>query len=146
VYLIGFPNAHLQVAGGLVNLGIQPFAVSAAVGPGYSGGPVLAVRKGSARFELVGICTAMPSRSLRVLSPGVEVETGARATGDVLSRTTVRKMDLPEYGTAHVVGVDAVQRFLDGPRPDGSGGDAVSHTEVQNGGALPAFRASLKAR
>jgi hypothetical protein len=142
VYLIGFPNAHLQVAGGLVNLGPQPetFVVSAAVGPGYSGGPVLAVRKDASRFELVGICTAMPSRSLRVLSPGVEVEPGAPATGDVLARTVVRKMDLPEYGTAHVVGIEAVRRFLNGPRKAlaGQGVEAGSPQEVGDWGVFPA--------
>jgi S1-C subfamily serine protease len=142
VYLIGFPHAHLQVAGGLVNLGPRPevFVVSAAVSPGYSGGPVLAVRKGSSRLELVGICTAMPSRSLRVLSPGIEVESGAPATGDVLARTTVRNMDLPEYGTAHVVGIDSVRRFLSEPRraATGQGADAASHTGLWDRGLFPA--------
>jgi hypothetical protein len=82
----------------------------------------------------------MPSRSLRVLSPGAEVESGAPATGDVLARTTVRNMDLPEYGTAHVVGIDAVRRFLSEPRRAvaGQGADAVSHTGLWEGGIFPA--------
>ena len=116
VYLAGFPNMQLQVAGGLVNPGSRPdqFVVSAAVGPGYSGGPVMAVRGGANRFEFVGVCVSMPSRSVRFLSPEGEVEPGAQATDEVLAQTTVRKVDLPEYGTAQVVGIGAIRKFVVG--------------------------------
>jgi S1-C subfamily serine protease len=113
-YLLGYPHGQGHMTWGLVSRGEKEgdFAVAATVNFGYSGGPVLAVRDGLPNVELVGLCKGAATNKLRYLAPSDLIGEGVRMTPRLIEETVVKETQQIEYGTAFVVPVNAIRRFV----------------------------------
>jgi hypothetical protein len=77
VYILGYPMGTISLSRGIVsNTGASAgdsFSIDALLNKGFSGGIILAVRKGVPDFELVGLVKSMASRREYVLRPVSDV-------------------------------------------------------------------------
>lgn len=113
-YLLGYPHGQAQLTWGIVSRGERAgdFVVGATVNFGYSGGPVIAVRDGLPNLELVGLCKGASTNKIRFIAPNDALGEGVRMTPRLIEETVVKEVQQIEYGTAFVVPVDAIRRFV----------------------------------
>jgi len=118
VFVVGYPLGAQRVTGGMVSLDPQTgrFNLDAAVRPGYSGGPVIAVRDGLPHFELVGLCRGIAMQKRLGLSPHGSLPPGTVLSPDLLDRVVVEELEVPEYGLGIAVAIDAMRTFVQSSR------------------------------
>jgi hypothetical protein len=124
VYVLGYPTGRAMVTSGLVS---EPdrdrdhsFLLDIVFNRGMSGGLVIARRRGSDRFESVGLVTSGSATRELVLIPDSDdarhsLESGEAFEGDVFAEE-VRRI---RYGVTVAVSIEKVQELLErtlGPR------------------------------
>lgn len=114
VYTFGFPHGNLRLTGGTVSLDRTPdrFNVDAAIRPGYSGGPVVAVRDGLPNLELVGLCQGLSVVTRRYLLPDPLLSPGTPLSTVLLDHIRVEEEEIQEYGLGYALSIDQVRQFL----------------------------------
>ncbi|MCX6137675.1 MAG: serine protease [Ignavibacteriales bacterium] len=113
VYVFGFPQSMKQLTTAVVSPAPYAgyFAVDAVSRHGYSGGPVLYVRP-NGELELAGIIRSVPASKLRYILPPPDLPMGGSLTVEDLRNSIVAEDDLIEYGSAYVVGMEKIGKFL----------------------------------
>ncbi|MDT3695676.1 MAG: serine protease [Ignavibacterium sp.] len=117
VYLLGYPINYKIITKAIASYpkkeGDGSFFVDAVINPGFSGGPVLAIRDGVPNFELIGIVQWVPEEeeslvypqklnSHSVYNPVVPYK------GDLF----VKKHKSIRYGIAKVIPVENILKFI----------------------------------
>ncbi|MSS70722.1 MAG: serine protease [Candidatus Latescibacteria bacterium] len=117
-YLLGYPHGQAQLTWGIVSPGAREgdFQVAATVNLGYSGGPVIAIRDGLPNVELVGLCKWASTNNIRYIAPNDMLGEGVRMTPRLIEETVVKEARQIEYGTAFVVPINVIRKFVLGAR------------------------------
>ena len=114
VYIFGYPSGQQVLTRGIVSKprreGAETFLLDAVLGPGYSGGPALALRDGLPNFECVGLITDISGQTALYLAPEetVEYEPGVPYEGEIY----IRQRTELAFGGTQAVSAEAVDRFL----------------------------------
>lgn len=117
VYVMGYPLNYKMITKAIVSSPNRDeygsYLIDAVVNPGFSGGPVMAIRDGVPNFELVGIVQWVPEEEEGIVYPE-KLKTGESYSpivpysGDVY----VKKHSNIRYGIAKVISIKAIQDFV----------------------------------
>lgn len=117
VYLLGYPINYKMITKAIVSCskkeGDGSFLVDAVINPGFSGGPVLAIRDGVPNFELIGIVQWVPEEEESLVYPQLlknhsSYNPVVPYKGDLF----VKKHKSIRYGIAKVIPVENILKFI----------------------------------
>ena len=122
-YVIGFPMGALMITRGIVSNPNSDesgtFMIDALFNKGFSGGIIMAARKGSQGFELVGMVRSAYSKKEYVLRPEKEIhEYSYYKTTPYTGETYVGTDEAINYGITYAIPVEALRAFYKAGRPE----------------------------
>ncbi len=117
VYLFGYPINYKIITKAIVSSPRRDesgsFLVDAVVNPGFSGGPVLAIRDGVPNFELVGMVQWVPEEDENLIYPeDLKSKTSYNPVVPYTGNLYVRKHSSIKYGIAKIIPVESIWGFI----------------------------------
>lgn len=117
VYLIGYPINYKILTKAIVSNPRRDdngsFFIDAVVNPGFSGGPVLAIRDGVPNFELIGIVQWVPEDYDNIIYPAdLKNKASYNPVVPYNGELFVRRHSSIKYGMARVIPVESILTFL----------------------------------
>ena len=117
VYLLGYPINYKIITKAIVSSPRRDesgsFLVDAVVNPGFSGGPVLAIRDGVPNFELIGMVQWVPEEDENMIYPeNLKDRTNYNPVVPYKGDLFVRKHSSIKYGIAKIIPVESIMSFL----------------------------------
>lgn len=117
IYAFGYPSLTKILTSGLVSSpnddDYGSFYIDATINPGFSGGPVFAIRDGAPNYEMVGIISTIPSDFKEVVIPknlkgAITYDANIPYFGDLF----IKRMSFVKYGFIKVIPINKVIKFL----------------------------------
>jgi hypothetical protein len=117
VYIFGYPINFKLITKAIVSSPRRDengsFIVDAVINPGFSGGPVLAIRDGVPNFEFIGIVQWVPEEEENLLYPeDLRNKTNYNPVVPYKGNIFVRKHSSIRYGIAKIIPVESIMDFL----------------------------------
>lgn len=117
VYLFGYPINYKMITKAIVSSPKRDesgsFLVDAVVNPGFSGGPVLAIRDGVPNFELVGMVQWVPQEDENLIYPeDLKNKSSYNPVVPYTGNLFVRKHSSISYGIAKIIPVESIMAFI----------------------------------
>ncbi len=117
VYLLGYPINFKIITKAIVSSPRRDesgsFLVDAVVNPGFSGGPVLAIRDGVPNFELVGMVQWVPEEDENLIYPeDLKNKSSYNPVVPYTGNLFVRKHSSIKYGIAKIIPVESIMAFI----------------------------------
>ncbi len=117
VYLLGYPVNYKMITKAIVSSpkkeGDGSFFVDAVINPGFSGGPVLAIRDGVPNFELIGIVQWVPEEEESLVYPQkLKNHSAYNPVVPYKGDLFVKKHKSIRYGIAKVIPVENILKFI----------------------------------
>lgn len=117
VYLFGYPISYKIITKAIVSSPDRDengaFLLDAVINPGFSGGPVLAIRDGVPNFEFIGIVQWVPEEEENLIYPeDLRNKTNYNPVIPYKGELFVRKHTSIRYGIVKVIPIDVIMTFL----------------------------------
>lgn len=117
VYLFGYPINYKVITKAIVSSPRRDesgsFIVDAVINPGFSGGPVLAIRDGVPNFELIGLVQWVPEEDENLIYPeDLRNKSSYNPVVPYKGNLFVRKHSSIKYGIAKIIPVESVIAFI----------------------------------
>ncbi|MCZ7609953.1 MAG: serine protease [Ignavibacterium sp.] len=117
VYLLGYPINHKMITKAIASFpkkeGDGSFLVDAVINPGFSGGPVLAIRDGVPNFELIGIVQWVPEEEESLIYPQkLNNHSVYNPVVPYKGDLFVKKHKSIRYGIAKIIPVENLMKFI----------------------------------
>lgn len=117
VYIFGYPINFKIITKAIVSSPNRDdngsFLVDAVVNPGFSGGPVLAIRDGVPNFEFMGIVHWVPDEEENLIYPeDLRNKTNYNPIVPYKGELFVRKHSSIKYGIAKIIPAEIIMTFL----------------------------------